>query len=207
MKVHLVQKSGSMAGIAESGSLPITKQPLPAEGLDARMLGNNLALEVVALATMDQNRWHRVAWQIIKGTTDMRAAYLKAIKKQQLVMKDAVEDAHGDDKTARRQLASATVNISCCNTIATAFNAGATVEGMVEYFRVSDPENLGFQKLVEYARTFSQSKAGRKPDPILVKLHKWIEANKKDPSTLTAEDLKVLTELQDLYKRLAPDAE
>jgi hypothetical protein len=206
MKVHTIQKPGSMAAIADSGSLPITKQPLPAEGLDAKMQGNVLADEVMALATMDQNRWHRIAWTIIRMTTDARAAYLKAIKKRLSTAKEAVEEAHGEGaKNEQKMLRSATTQVSNCNTIANAFNAGATIEGLVEFHKVSDPENLGFLKLVEYARTFSKATAGRKPDPLLVKLHKWLEANKKTTDTLTAEDLAVLRELTDVYKRLAAE--
>lgn len=205
MQVHTIRKEHPAQTIATMGALPFTKQPTPAEGTDARMQASLLTAETMALIKGQSIQWHAVAWKIIGMTTDGRAAYVKMLDKELAALRESVENhetLNYDEKAARKLVASATTKASECRTIANAFNGSANKEGLAEYFHVSDPENLNFQMILEYARTFNKSAAGRKPDTLLVKLGKWIEVQKKSPEP-NAEDQRVMQELLSLYNRLA----
>lgn len=204
MKVHTITKEHPSQTIAVMGSVPFQKQPIAPEGKDAKMQGNILAAETIALLKVETAKWQGIALNIINLTTDGREAYMKALDKQLAAMREDTENTIGaDEKAAKKLVASATVNISRCRTIAKAFNAGGTMEGMAEFHGVKDPENLGFILIYNYAQTFSKATAGRKPDTLLVKLGKWIEAQKKGiTDDATAEDRALMDELVRLHNRL-----
>jgi hypothetical protein len=185
-----------MATIARTGSTPMTKADIPAQGTDARMQGNMLANEVFAQVKLTGNIWRTFALRLINGTVDMRAAFLAACKTMLRDMrkqnseaianlnKDGKPDPTKDDtKLAAKRVNSATIEVSKLTTIANAFNAAATVEGLVEHANTTGRckgarlEDIGYEVMVEYARLFSESKAGRKADPFITKLSKWLEKN------------------------------
>jgi hypothetical protein len=186
----------SMATIARTGSTPMTKSTIPAQGTDARMQGNMLANEVFVQMRADRGVWRTFALRIITGTTDMRAAFLAACKTMLRDMrkqnaeaianlnKDGKPDPTKDDtKLAAKRSATASVMVSNLNIIANAWNGAATIEGLVEHANTTGRckgatlEDIGFDVIVEYARLFSESKAGRKADPFITKLSKWLEKN------------------------------
>lgn len=209
--MHTVQTGAQkhehhMAAIAAGGLTPMKKAPIFNEGRDARVDGNMLAQQTIALARTQDQTWQNIAWSIIGLTTDGRAAYITALDKNLRAMKDEVEEFHSmEQKAARKLVNSATVNISRCRTIANAFNGGASSDGMKAHYNVDDPTGLGFIMIYNYAQTFSKSAAGRKPDLLLVKLGKWIEAQKKGLSVDNPkEDHDVMQELISLYNRLTP---
>ena len=74
MQVHHMQ------AIAESGSVPMTKQPIKLESRDDRMAGNILAAEVLAFAKGNVNSWRAFAIRVIGMTPEARAVFIKAIK-------------------------------------------------------------------------------------------------------------------------------
>ena len=204
--MHSVQtgvKEHAMQSIANGGMTPFTKQPVHNEGADARMRGNVLAQETIALVRTQDTKWQDIAWSIINLPTDGREAYIKALDKQLEAMRDDVQGFHGyDDKTTKKTVATATVRVSQCRTIAKGFNAGGSIEGLQAFYNIDDPKGLGFIMLYQYAQTFSKSVAGRKADTLLVKLGKWIEVQKKAQTEPNAEDQKVMQELISLHNRL-----
>lgn len=185
-------------------SEPMRSAPLQVVGTDARMLANTLAAEVVAHAQMDSKVWLRFAWRLINATTDMRAQFVKTLDEMLKDMrrvnaeagaalgKDGKPDvSKSDTKQASQRVNTAMVNVSCLRTIANAFNGAATIDGLLthacESMRLKlgecTQDQVGWVVIVEYARTFSASKAGRKADPFLTKLAKWLDsAGKPDES-------------------------
>lgn len=186
----------AMQEIATSGSLPMRKQDIPAEGMDARMKAALLVTSVMAHVQMDSKVWHGFAVQLINGTTDFRAAYIKGMKAQLGEMRKQNAEAFGtlakdgtpdptksEIKLAGKIVSTATQYISKLNNIANAFNGAATVEGLIHEVaetRKVRPEgitldSIGFTLIADYAQKFSKSEAGRKSDPFLVKLGKWLD--------------------------------
>jgi len=185
-------------------SEPMRKPEIPTAGTDARMLANTLAAEVMAHAQMDSKVWLRYAWRLINATTDMRAQFVKTLDEMLKGMrkvnaeagaaldKDGKPDvSKSDTKQAASRVNVATVNVSCLRTIANAFNGAATIDGLLthacESMRLKlgecTQDQVGWVVIVEYARTFSTAKAGRKADPFLTKLTKWLDsAGKVDES-------------------------
>lgn len=186
MQVHHMQ------AIAKSGSLPMTKQPIKLESRDDRMAGNILAAEVLAFAKGNVSSWRAFAIRVIGMTPEARAVFIKAIKAEQGAMTKAQTEYGFTGKGfAKGNTKSFGVEVSKLTTIANAFNSGATVAGWREYVNrqqedkskhaKDDAEMLehgGYDTLVSYARTFSNSKAGRKSDDWLTKFGKFLERNK-----------------------------
>ena len=164
---------------------------------DAKMMANTLAAEVVAHAQMDSKVWLRFAWRLINATTDMRAQFVKTLDEMLKDMrrvnaeagaalgKDGKPDvSKSDTKQASQRVNTAMVNVSCLRTIANAFNGAATIDGLLthacESMRLKlgecTQDQVGWVVIVEYARTFSTAKAGRKADPFLTKLAKWLDS-------------------------------
>lgn len=186
----------AMQTIATSGSRPMQKQLIPSEGMDARMKAQLLVASVMAHVQTDAKVWQGFALQLIRGTTDFRAAYLKGMKEQLqdlrkqnanafgTVAKDGTPDpTKSEVKMAGKLVSTATQYVSKLNTIANAFNGAATAEGLIHHVaeqRKVKPEgitleSLGFTLIADYAAQFSDSKAGRKADPFIVKLGKWMD--------------------------------
>ena len=181
-------------------SEPMRKPEIQTVGTDARMLANTLAAEVVAHAQLDGKVWLRFAWRLINATTDMRAQFVKTLDEMLKDMrrvnaeagaalgKDGKPDvSKSDTKQASQRVNTAMVNVSCLRTIANAFNGAATIDGLLthacESMRLKlgecTQDQVGWSVIVEYARTFSTAKAGRKADPFLTKLSKWLDSTGK----------------------------
>lgn len=216
--MHSVQHG--MAQIAASGSLPMQKAPIMGEGRDARMLGNLLASETISLMRVQDVGWQDIAWRIINLTTDGRVAYINALDKTLASMREDTQEVHGlSDKQAKTVVGTASVMVSRCRTIAKAFNGGGSIIGLAIFAGVLKAEEaalweeaavrdacqgLGAVVFYNYAQTFSKSTAGRKPDTLLVKLGKWVEAQKKGATDMTAEDRKILDDIIKFYNDHAP---
>lgn len=196
----------SMDEIADEAQGPVTKSEIPAGGLDARMQGNNVANRVIATVRQDSKGvWRRFALEVISLTTDGRVQFLKAIKewltearaleKKQTaahqawvdagsVAKDKPEASKEERKAAAARVNSATVEVSKLMTIATAWNGQAHEPDLLAYFkRVSGKaaeraEDVPYERIVEYARTFKPAAAGRKADPFILRIVKALEACK-----------------------------
>lgn len=181
-----------MQAIAESGSVPMTKQPIKLESRDDRMAGNILAAEVMAFAKGHRNVWKGFALRIITDlTVEARAVFIKALKNEKATLTKAQTEHGFDAKFSKVNTASMTTEVSKLTTIANAFNSGASVAGWREFVNrqlndeskhaKDDAEMLehgGYDTLVAYSKLFSDSKAGRKADDWLTKFGKFLERNK-----------------------------
>lgn len=180
----------SMQVIAETGSRPMTKAPIRLESRDDRLTGTMLAAEVMAYAKGGRSKWREFAMRLIDMTVEARTVFLNTIRADKASMTKAQKEAGFGEKFAKVNTASLSVEVSKLQTIASALNSGATVEGWMEYINYHQAdrskhattpdevrEHAGYDTLVAYARTFSQSKAGRKADTLAVKLAKFLKNN------------------------------
>lgn len=192
----------AMQTIAESGSMPMTKQPIKLESRDDRMAGNMLAAEVMAQAKVNGNIWRAFAMRILALTVEARAVFIKAIKNEQAALTKGQTADGWDKKFSTTNTRSFGTEVSKLTTIANAFNSGATVAGWLEFVNKqqddkskqakSEAEMLehgGYETLVQYARTFSSSTAGRKADDWLTKFGKFLERNKPADDDAKGQDL------------------
>lgn len=182
------------------------KAPLRIESRDDRLAGTLLASEVLAYAKGNQSKWREFAMRIIGMTVEARAVFINAIKADKGAMTKAQNDAGFEEKYSKGNTKSFSVEVSKLQQIANAFNSGGTVEGWCEYTNGQQKdkgkhatptairEHGGYESLVAYARTFSQSKAGRKPDTLAVKLAKFLKNNTPDQDADATE--------QRLFERL-----
>ena len=184
----------AMQQIAESGSTPMKAKPLPTMTQDDRIKGMTLANEAIALAKGNSNKWRALAITIIGLTVEARGVFLSTIKAERTALtKQQTEAGFTAKGYAKGVTASFSVELSKLATIASAFNGGASVSGWREYINKMQEdktkhatddaevlEHAGYETLVSYARTFSQSSAGRKADDWVTKFGKFLERNKPD---------------------------
>lgn len=193
----------ALQNIAESASTQVTKAPLPSNSPDDRFNGKMYAQEVLALMVAQASGWKEAVHKLFHMTVEARKVAVESIKKWKEMTAEELMDRHNwDKKKANKFLNSATTRASQINKIATAINAGMTYELLGTQWKCPDPENLSVDSLYETAKEFmgAQANRGRKPDPLLIKLHKWMEQQKKNEPN--AEDRKVMEELNSLYNRL-----
>lgn len=154
---------------------------------DDRMAGNLLAQEAWATVRTQANVLHALALKAIRGlTVEGREAFIKAVDGLKKDTRNAHEGA--DSKLIAKRVNSATTRVSELRTIAKAWNSGATEQGCVDYVAGTmranagqvTIEDIGFHTIVEYARLFSESKAGRKPDTYAQKVSKFLERTKPE---------------------------
>jgi hypothetical protein len=169
--------------------------------MDARMVGNNIANAVIAQAMVAATTWKTYAAQLIVADVSTREQFVKSIDAWLKECRKANAESMGtmdkegkanptkeDTKLAGQRVNSATVEVSKLRTVANAFNSGADIPGLIAHFgstqRLSGAQmnqvsmdDIGYTVIVEYARRFSESKAGRKADIWMVKFAKWLEKN------------------------------
>lgn len=188
----------SMGTIADEGRTPVTKATIPEGGLDARMQGNNVANRVIATVRQDaRSVWRKFGLEVISLTTDGRVQFMKSIRewlnearkmeREQTVHtdKEGKPDPTKDErKQASARVNSATVEVSKLMTIAEAWNGQATEAGLLVYFNertgkdAKQAEDVPYERIVEYARTFKKATAGRKADPFILRIAKVLESTK-----------------------------
>ena len=179
----------AMEQIRSSASEPMRSAPLKLETRDDRMAGSLLAAEVVAYAMQDNGKWREFAWKAVDLTVEARAVFINQVKASKGEMTKAQNEHGFDAKISQKRTASFAVQVSQLQQVANAWNSGATIEGFAAYVNgtISDkskhvqPEHIrdhaSWTLLVEYARTFSKSSAGRKADSFAVKLAKFLKNN------------------------------
>jgi len=201
----------SMGTIADEARTQVTKSETPTVGLDARMLANNLANRVIAQCRQEnKGTWRRYACEVIALSTDGRVQFLKSIREwlaearkserettTHMDKEGKPEPTKEETKAAGARVNSATVEVSKLTTIATAFNGQATQEGCIVHYqeatgkRVMGIDEVPLERIVEYAKTFGKSAAGRKPAPWLLRMVKVLEQTKprvKSDDDQTAPD-------------------
>ncbi len=189
----------TMGEIAAGGMTPVSKAIDTGIPRDATMMGNTLANAVIAQAMTAAITWKGYALQLMALPPEGRDQFVKAIDQWLKDCKKRNAGAMGtydregkanptkdDTKLAGQRVNSATVEVSKLKAVAHAWNSGADDEGLIAYFRTTQRlggkvpitvADIGYTVVVEYARTFSESKAGRKADPFVIKLAKWLEKN------------------------------
>lgn len=192
----------SMDTIADEARAPITKAEIPAGGLDQRMTANNLANRVIATVRQDaKSVWRKFAIEVISLATDGRVQFLKTLREwlneaRKIERNDTRNEERNDKgemvkaptkeerKAAAARVASATVEVSKLMTIAEAWNGQATEAGLLLYYNeatgkaATSAEEVPYERIVQYARTFSKSAAGRAAQPFLLRVAKMLEACK-----------------------------
>lgn len=203
--MQLMTKEHALASIERNRALPMTKQPIPNESPDDRTTGTLFAQEIIALQVGQAVTWGQLAHRAFGMTIEARKVTMERLDKWLKAKREETSEVTDvDDKTARKRVNSATTQLSNMRTIMHALNAGMTYETLAAYHKCNDPENLGFAAIVELARTFSKSTAGRKPDTLLVKLGKWLEVQKKGTPE-TAEERQLLDDLIKFYNNHTKD--
>ena len=160
--------------------------------LDDKMVGTTLASEIMAAAKMEANVWRGFAVRIMRATSEARVALLNAVKADKGALTKGQTEFGIDDKLAKKRTNSATTRVSEMQAFANAWNSGATVNGLVVYVNESMPAgkransedevlaHCGYAVMLEYARTFSKSKAGRPSKTWIQKMVKFLEDNPVD---------------------------
>ena len=203
--------AGTMAEIERTMSLPITKQEPATVGKDAVILATELVAEMFADVETQASKWHGFAWRVIDATTDMRVALQTLIETRKRAMKEENATFHGwDSKAAGKamgaegKVGSYIVNVSRINTIAKAFNAGATVAGFAEFSGISvdRARSIGWRQMYDYCKTFLGAEAGRTPDSLLTQFDKFVSAKAKGRDGMNPADLKVLATLERVLSEL-----
>ena len=206
MQIHTVTRQHPLTAVAaaanpdiRSGKDEALERAKRIATTDDRLAGSMLAAEVVATAKNDSNIWRRFAITIIGMTAEARAAFLDAIKNEKSALTKAQTEFGIDKKSAQQRTASFGVQVSKLTTIAKAFNGAATVAGWREFVNlgltadktISDDDDMlahgGYETLVQYARLFTKSAAGRTPDTWTVTFGKFLERNKPADDAPKAE--------------------
>lgn len=194
----------SMQVIANTGSLPMVKKPIPAASTDDRTKGRLFAQECIALTVGQSNPWRDMAERAFDMTIEARGEAVKALDLWKKAKTEELADLHGGEaKQAKQRMNSATVELSKMRTTINALNGGMDRATCEKYWDNHFAE-LGWNAIVEVARTFTKSAAGRKPDTLLVKLGKWIEVQKKGGTPESAEDRQLLDDIIKFYNDRAP---
>ena len=179
----------ALVTIMQSGSKPMQAKPLPINSHDDRAVATMLAAEVLAAAKGEQNTWRRLAWRVIDVNTETREAFIKALKADKVAMTKGQTEYGIDKKVASGRTSSFGVRLSQMTTIAKAFNAGATIAGLLDHVNSTLPsdkqarteeelrENLGFVVVYEYAKRFTGSAGSKVRKTWLENLGKWLEQN------------------------------
>lgn len=185
----------TMGQIADGGLMPIAKKETKNTGTDARQWARDLVCTAfeqdAAHGEVQQTR----CFALINGTVDGRAAVIEECRMQMEMLRAA------DDPRA----ASLRTTSSVLTTIARAFNAGASEDGLVAAY--SDKglslSDLTQKHIVDYARLFLQSVGaadgrGRKVRGVLARLDSMIKdcTDPKVNSKLTDDDKVILQRLQ-----------
>jgi len=157
---------------------------------DDTLAGMTLALEIIGTAMAQGNQWRNFALRCINLTHEARIAFLAAIKKEKAAMTKTQVDFGIGKKVAQQRTNSFATQISELNTIAKAWNAGATITGWREFVNNTLPgdktigtdaeivEFGGYRTLVEYARAVvGKTKPGRPNKTWLEKVGKFLDEN------------------------------
>lgn len=193
---------GSMGDVADFAMTPVRRSIIRDLPLDAVSAGNTLANMVIAKQMVEEFSWQEYAVAIIQSTVEARVQFIKVIAdwKKDLVARNSAAmgtlDKAGkpnptkdETKLSAQRVASATNRVSVMNTIAKACNNGFDVGGLFAHIQGTNNlstderdalklEDVGLAVIYEYAKKFSDSKAGPKPKPFLEKLNKWLDENK-----------------------------
>lgn len=208
-----MSKTHAMQDIRDGAMTPMKAKPLAVCTRDDTLAGTMLAASVLAYAANQDKGWIGFAKQAVELTTEGRVVVLNQLKARKAEMTKAAIKFGIEEKTAKNRTAGFAVAVSMFGKVVHAFNSGGTVEGWMEFVNstINDKEkhctnptemweHASYRTLVDYARTFSTSNAGAKPQELIVKLGKFIEAAQKTGNHDTDP---LMQELVDFYKSKA----
>ena len=209
MSVHTLEKIAQGASSVLNGKVEALTFGKRIATFDDKMVGNMLAQEAWAQARMDAQTWRSMGFRIVEMNREARDAFIAAIKALTTEAREANKlDGSVDKKEANKRVATACVEVSKLRIIAAAFNGAATVQGLLAYVQTATKatqpvgiNHVSYVMLVEYARTFSKSNAGRKAATWAAKLGKWLEQNNPEDVGTDAE-VKAYAELVKAYNKL-----
>lgn len=187
--------------IANLGSRPMQKQPLPDNTHDDRTIGKLKAQEIIGLMLSQHAGWKDHCHAMFTLTIEARKVLVEALQKWRTACIEGTADLHGmSEKDAKKMINSSATRLSQFNTICKALNGGMTYDTLREAWKCDDPQELSIESVYHTAKQFAGADArGRKPDTLLVKLGKWIEVQKKGATDMTAEERQLLDDLLKLY--------
>lgn len=186
---HAMSRIAVGASVVINGAAASLDHQKRVATLDDKMVGTTLASEIMAAAKLEANVWRGFAVRIMHATSEARVALLNAIKADKGAITKGQTEFGIDDKLAKKRTNSATTRVSEMQAFANAWNSGATVNGLVVYVNESMPAgkrvnsedevlaHCGYAVMLEYARTFSKSKAGRPSKTWMQKMVKFLEDN------------------------------
>lgn len=178
---------GSMAAIADGAMMPIQKTPLKVMSRSDQMAGMLLAANVLAYNQTVAYGWADFGRELMAMTVEQREAFINAVKAELKEAKKEAVEAGDDSKAAGKNLSANTVQVSRMTTIGKAFNAGGTVEGLMDFWNQETKAAKGksladvpFITMYNYARMFTGSKAVNKPEPGFQQaMAKWLATQAK----------------------------
>ena len=185
----------AMQQIAQRGMTPVAKAA--SRRTSEATEGVRFARDVIEQAEQANATWLDRGMTLVRATKQFRAAALDVWQAYREEMREyARANVNKDDKAkAMKQAASATTRVAELAAIASAWNSGASENGLAQYMgELPGHPNMSWGVLLAYARTFSDSKAGRPVNSTLQNLVGFIvREGKRD--NLTPEDKRILESL------------
>src|SRR5574343_33721 len=152
--------------------------------LDDKMVGSTMANEV--LATIQSHHgtvWKNYAVRLMSMTAEAREAFIEALRNQVKGWKTAnTLDGSVDKKIAAKRVNTAVQYATKLANIATAWDNGATIDGLLGYatqpgYERPTIDEVGFTIVCEYADTMrKKSNKGRPSHDLLTKFGKWLDS-------------------------------
>lgn len=174
-----------LAQIAREGATPMRAEPIALVAREDILEATALVAEVMAYAKgIDGNKWSVFANRIANMQPGGRASFLKQMKEDKGDFRKALLADGIDETRVKAMMSSFGVQLSRLESVARAFNAGATIEGLIQYrtggvdntdATAENPAAIPWYVWFAYAGLFGKGKAGRPVDPWLVKMGKALE--------------------------------
>lgn len=186
-KIHPLQS------IAESGAKPMQKVEKLRTGNSEAITAGIWAQQAIALCIGQASAWSGLVQDLFGMNTEQREAAIKtwrAWRTEKTKAFNAGEETTPamDEKTFKRIMSTAAVRISHMSTIAKALDSGMDVGTLATHYKVGVDEvkNMSIDTVYNLAKSFTGSKTGRKADPFLESLRKFLE---KKEDGLEASDI------------------
>lgn len=191
----------AMHAIAQAAARPVgkAKDRRTSEATE----GVRFARDVIEDAERANTTWLDRGMTLVHATKQFRAAALDVWQAYREEMREyARANVNKDDKAkAMKQAASATTRVAELSAIASAWNSGASENGLAQYMgELPGHPNMSWGVLLAYARTFSQSKAGRPANTELQNLVGFLKRESKRENP-TADDTRLHEALVQVAER------
>lgn len=162
----LKRKESTIATIASEKRTPIQGAPIGAP-VDAKVQGLMFYNECMALQRSTFGTWTTLAHKCFALSVEARSEFISHVNNGLKGMRGEVARANydGDEKGKgpKREVSSATVQVSRMRRIATAANKGASMAGLGAFYGVKDPEHIGYNRVYDYVVAFLRGAAANKP--------------------------------------------